>query len=251
MGLVDTEAIVLRTYKLAEADKIVLCLTKDYGIVRGVARGARRLKSKFGASLEPFTLVALTYFEKEGRELVSISQAEILRSYFQLARQPETVAGLEYMCELAIEFAPPHQADERLFRMVRACVEALSEDASKLHSIVRYYETWMLKLSGFWPDVRVCGNCRRRQTGEQRIYLTTEGAPLCAECAGGAGISLSTRLQTQLRNIQALSPAQWAQAQGQHAPGANDELTRLTERLIEKALERKPRGRASFGTQVS
>jgi DNA repair protein RecO (recombination protein O) len=60
MGLVETQAIVLQTYKLADADKIVLCMTEKSGLVRGVARGARRLKSKFGASLEPFTLINLT-----------------------------------------------------------------------------------------------------------------------------------------------------------------------------------------------
>ena len=60
MGLVETEAFVLRTYKLAEADKIVLCLTREAGLVRGVARGARRLKSRYGASLEPIADVTLT-----------------------------------------------------------------------------------------------------------------------------------------------------------------------------------------------
>ncbi len=61
MGLVETEAFVLRTYRLAEADKIVVCLTRDAGVVRGVARGARRLKSRFGAGLEPCTLVSLSF----------------------------------------------------------------------------------------------------------------------------------------------------------------------------------------------
>lgn len=69
MGLVETEAIILRSYRLAEADKIVIGLTKGAGVVRGVAHGARRLKSKYGASLEPFTHVALQFYEKEGVSL--------------------------------------------------------------------------------------------------------------------------------------------------------------------------------------
>src|SRR5215210_978544 len=99
MGLNETEAFVLRTYKLAEADKIVVLLTRRAGLVRGVARGARRLKSKFGASLELFTHVALTYHEKEGRELVSIGQAEIIRSYFHLARREDALQALDYLSE--------------------------------------------------------------------------------------------------------------------------------------------------------
>src|SRR5713226_4035946 len=77
MGLVNTDAIVLRTYNLAEADRIVLCLTRNAGLVRAVARGARRMKSRFGAALEPFTFIKLDFYEKENRELVTISQPEI------------------------------------------------------------------------------------------------------------------------------------------------------------------------------
>ncbi|MBD0370802.1 MAG: DNA repair protein RecO, partial [Pyrinomonadaceae bacterium] len=84
MGLVETEAIVLRSYNLAEADKIVVCLTRSTGVVRAVAHGARRLKSRFGAGLEPFTFVQMSYHEKEGRELVTLRQLEIARSYFSL-----------------------------------------------------------------------------------------------------------------------------------------------------------------------
>ncbi len=61
MGVCETEAIVLRTYKLAEADKIAVFLSQHLGIMRGVARGARRLKSKFGASLEPYTIVGTAW----------------------------------------------------------------------------------------------------------------------------------------------------------------------------------------------
>src|SRR5437763_8563354 len=123
MGLHETEAFVLRTYKLAEADKIVVLLTRRAGLLRGVAHGARKLKSRFGASLELFTLVSLAYYEKEARELVSIRQAEILRSYFHLAQEADTIAVLDYLSELIIEFTPPYDPNEKLFRMISACLD--------------------------------------------------------------------------------------------------------------------------------
>ena len=89
MGIVETKAVVIQTFKLADADKIAVCMTEKAGLIRGVARGARRLKSKFGASLEPFTLIRLTYFEKESRELVTIKESEILKSYFGAAKDSE------------------------------------------------------------------------------------------------------------------------------------------------------------------
>ena len=80
MPLYTTEAIILRTYKLGEADRIVVFLTRDRGKRRGVAQGARRMRSRFGGALEPLTRVGVTYFEKESRELVSLNYAEPLSS---------------------------------------------------------------------------------------------------------------------------------------------------------------------------
>src|SRR5947209_70867 len=123
MAIIETRAIVLQTFKLADADKIAVCITEEDGLVRGVALGAGRQKSKFGSSLETFTMIRLTYFEKEARELVTIRDAEILKSYFGAARDAEVVRTLGYLAELVKEFAPPHQADERLFKMLRACID--------------------------------------------------------------------------------------------------------------------------------
>ena len=180
MGLNETEAIILRTYNLAEADKIVVCLTRDFGVVRAVARGARRLKSRFGAGLEPFTIVALTYYEKEGRELVTLRQTEILKSFFALSKSAEIVSALAYMSELVIEFAPPHEPNEKVFRMVRAILLALLEAPSEIYALVRYFEVWILKLSGFFPDLYRCVDCGQRFDSGSAIFFSAEFRPRCA-----------------------------------------------------------------------
>jgi len=74
MAIVETESLILKSYALAEADKIVVFLSQNQGIIRGVAKGAKRLKSRFGGSLEPFSVVNLIYFQKEDSELVKINQ---------------------------------------------------------------------------------------------------------------------------------------------------------------------------------
>ncbi len=159
MRLVTTDAIVLRTYNLAESDRIVVCLTRGAGLVRGVAKGARRMKSRFGAALEPFTVIRLSFHEKENRDLVAISGAEILRSHFNVASRVEAGEIFAYMGELVAEFAPPHEADERLFRMVTACVDTLSDTPGVERAITRYFEIWLLRLAGLFPDLRSCHNC--------------------------------------------------------------------------------------------
>ena len=80
MPLYTADALVLRTYKLGEADRIVVFLTRDRGKKRGVAQGARRPRSKFRGALEPLTEIRVAYFEKEGRELVNLNYAETVRS---------------------------------------------------------------------------------------------------------------------------------------------------------------------------
>lgn len=245
MGVSETEAIVLRTYKLAEADKIAVFLAQNSGVMRGVARGARRLKSKFGASLEPFTLVSLSYFEKEGQELVSIRQAEILRSYFELSRNTEIVHGLEYICGLILEFTPPHEPNEKIFRMFRACLEAIAVAPENLRHITRYSEVWLLKLAGFLPDLRACVNCKKTLCeNSTRAYLGVDGALRCVDCAHRLDLAVSAGVLAQLRATQRLAPLDWAGTVAQDSENVLKEISEVTERLITRALERLPRGRS-------
>jgi DNA repair protein RecO (recombination protein O) len=242
MGLVETEAIVLHTHKLADADKIVVSLTEKHGLVRGVAKGARRLKSRFGASLEPFTLINLTFFEKETRELVTIKSAEIVRSYFGAAGDSDTVAALEQLVELVREFAPPHQADERLFRMLRACIEALAGGADPA-PIFTYSELWVLRLTGFLPDLKVCGGCERRlrdaYAGE--IYVTQEGVLWCAACRSGGGRTLRRDTYELLYAARALSPSEWSVEYSAHTKEARQSASEISRGLVRRALEAEPR----------
>lgn len=246
MSLIETEAIVLRTYNLAEADKIVVCLTRVAGIVRAVAKGARRLKSRFGAGLEPFTIIALTYFEKEGRELVSLRQADIIRSYFNLSNNAETVAALAYMGELLVEFAPPHEPNEKLFRMVRAVTEAVEQVPEEIPALVRYFEIWTLKLAGFFPEIQTCGSCGKKLVDGQSSYLNAELKLRCGDCSNYLGTALSAAARSQLRSAQRLSPIEFAKSASNLPATPRNEMTNLTQGLIGRALERQPRTQLTF-----
>lgn len=251
MGLVETEAIVLKTYKLSEADKIAVCLTRGAGLVRGVARGARRLKSRFGAGLEPFTHVNLTYFEKEGRELVTLKQAEIVRSHFAWAASAEALAVLGYMCELAVEFAPPHEADERLFRMVRASLEAAAADPPALPAISVYYELWMLRLAGFLPEPRRCGGCGRALPAEDgRVFATPEGVWRCKACAGAGDYAFDPEAHAQVCAMQAQGPAAWAAVYARLSAAGRQRLSEWARRLLRRALEKELRGQFPVGASA-
>ncbi len=149
MPLYTAEALVLRTYKLAEADRIVVFLTRDRGKKRGVAAHARRPRSRFTGALEPLTEVRVAYFEKEQRELVNLNYAETVRSPLAAAN-PESLAYSHYFAELIDAWAADSDTDERLFRLGCSVLDALSTGVPA-DALARYFECWLLRLQGVYP----------------------------------------------------------------------------------------------------
>jgi DNA repair protein RecO (recombination protein O) len=149
MPLYTADALVLRTYKLAEADRIVVFLTRDRGKKRGVAPHARRPRSRFTGALEPLTEVRVAYFEKERRELVSLNYAETVRSPLAAA-SPDCLAYSHYFAELIDAWAADADADERLFRLGCSVLDALAQGAPT-DALARYFECWLLRLQGVYP----------------------------------------------------------------------------------------------------
>jgi DNA repair protein RecO (recombination protein O) len=155
------DALVLRTYKLGEADRIVVFLTRDRGKKRGVARGARRQRSRFAGALEPLTEVRVAYFESERRELVGLNYAETVRSPLSLAAPGGAAAPtlaaryllVEYIAELLDEWAQDSDADDRLYRLGASMLDALTAGVPA-EPLARYFEYWLLRLQGVYPEVR-------------------------------------------------------------------------------------------------
>ena len=150
MPLYTAEALILRTYKLAEADRIVVFLTRDRGKKRGVAKGARRPRSSFTGALEPMTEVRVAYFEKERRELVGLNYAETQRSPLTLG-SPDALGHVSYFAELLDEWAQDADADDRLYRLGASMLDALAAGAP-VEPLARYFEYWLLRLQGVYPE---------------------------------------------------------------------------------------------------
>ena len=170
MPLHTADALILRTYKLGEADRIVVFLTRDRGKKRGVAKGARRQRSRFVGALEPMTEVRVAYFESERRELVGLNYAETVRSPLSYVGAPEgpplqdsrsgapsgAPSALEYVgyfAELLDEWAQEADADDRLFRLGTSMLDAFAAGAPP-EPLARYFECWLLRLQGVYPETR-------------------------------------------------------------------------------------------------
>lgn len=207
MPLYTAESLILRTYKLGEADRIVVFLTRDRGKRRGVARGARRVRSKFLGALEPMTLARARYFEREHRDLVRLDEVEVLRSAFAVA-EGEALGYLGYFAELIDEWAPEAHADEKLFRLGSSVVEALAESAP-VERVARYFEYWVLRLQGVYPTLGACPVCGDALSDEGAVFSLRERAFLCGRCgraAGGSGGTVSPEALAFLKAARGRQP---------------------------------------------
>lgn len=181
MPLREDEAFVLRAHPLGESDRIVSFLTRMTGKVRGVAKGARRSRRRFGSSLELLSRVRLRYFERERSDLARIDGADLQESFYRLQEDPERGAAMACLAEVADAFAREQQEDEALFRLLHATLRAIRDDLS-LDLALRYFEIWTLRLHGVLPSLSRCGGCGGSLAGGGGRYDRRESAVLCGKC---------------------------------------------------------------------
>ena len=184
MVLYRDEGVVLRVQKLGEADRIITVLTRRHGRVRAVAKGVRRTRSKFGATVEPFSHVDLQLFQ--GRELDIVTQAESITAYGatlvnDYGRYTAGTAVLETAERLTAEEREPAL---RLFLLVIGALRALSERDASL--VLDAFLLRAMSVSGYAPALQDCARCGA--AGPHRAFSVPAGGAVCAACrpAGAA-----------------------------------------------------------------
>ena len=234
MPVHTADTLILRTYKLGEADRIVVFLTADRGKRRGVAKGARRPRSPFSGALEPMTRGRVAYFERERRELVRLRYVEPVCSPLA-SDSAEALAHVGYFAELIDEWAPEADPNEKLYRLGAAVIESLAAGVP-IDRLARYFEYWLLRLQGVYPPLSGCGRC-----GGELIagaWLVGGGTLACARCGpSGDGGRLSAAAISFLGAARVVSPA--ALADVELPPPAGRELARAHHRLIATHLEKE------------
>ena len=179
MPLYKEQGIVLRSVKLGEADKIVTILTQGSGKVRGVAKGIRRTQSKFGARLEPLMHVSLLMYQ--GRNLDTVTQAEIIVPFVRIRGTFDLIAAAETMLEAADKVAEEHERNVRLFLLLLAGLRALEAGPNDPAAVAESFLLKLLSLSGFHPALSGCAVCGSREPLEW--FSASQGGVLCRECA--------------------------------------------------------------------
>jgi len=176
-------AVVLRTYKLGEADRIVVLLTEQHGKVRAVAKGVRKTKSKFGARLEPMSHVQLLL--SQGRELDIVSQADSVESLAPLVGDLDHLTAGISVLEAADQMALEREPNPRLYRMVVGALRTIAERGGSLVVPAFYWK--LLAAEGVRPELDVCVRCGEQ--GPLVAFDMDQGGVLCRTCRTGAAIS--------------------------------------------------------------
>jgi DNA repair protein RecO (recombination protein O) len=237
MPLRETEAIVLRTYRLAEADKIASLFTRHMGRLRAVAAGARRTKSRYGAALEPLSHIRVFIFEREHRDLLRMNSAELIESFFDMQKDYRIQLAAQYIAEVAERMIPEREPNERLFRLFLAVLRSLKHSGEVTRPLL-YFDYWMLRLAGFLPDFEHCQHCQRALGDQGGYYGPGSEGLLCESCRGGvAGLRISSQAIASMRAGCQRPLERWISED--KAPAGCREARKFLEDLIEVHAERK------------
>jgi DNA repair protein RecO (recombination protein O) len=236
MALKESEAIVLRTYPLREADLLVTLFTRLDGKIRGVARAAKKSRRRFGAALEPLTVVRAYFDEREGQELTRLDSCDILESPLTTAVTYPRALALGHVAELLDELLPEREANDAVFRLSLSVLAGLR--GTELWMPVTYFDLWIVRLMGYLPDLSECIVCGRALNGSRAFFHVLADGLMCSDDKRLASSEISPEsraLAAQMFRapLDSFAGAPWPKQQG---ADLRKFLLQTLERHIEKKL---------------
>ena len=227
----STEGVVLRHSDLGEADRIVVLLTPRRGLVRAVARGARKPTSKLGGHLDLMRHVSIS--ARPGATLDTISQVDTVSGFPRLRKDLGRLSRGLYMCELAEKFAVEDAPAPGMFRMLVDGLEWL-ETARSPDLFLRWYELRILQLNGFQPEVQRCADCGGELQPESHTFSPARGGIVCPSCRPAGADQL---LPAGVGTVKLLRYLRRADREGLESFRVGDQERRQVERILRTHLQ--------------
>jgi DNA repair protein RecO (recombination protein O) len=235
MAVLTSEAVVLRTWPLREADLIVSFFTRDFGKMKGVAKAALKSRKRFGGALEPMTLARAWFVERPKQELVRLDQLEIIRSPLSAAIDQTRMTVLSLYAELLEEALPEHDPQEAVFRLIVSVLEQTTVERPWMP--LTYFQLWMTRLLGLLPDIAHCTVCGEALVAGETTFSAYSDGLFCRVHRNGSASELAAdSWQMALRILRspvaAFGDEPWNRRRGQ-------DLRRFTLQILERHLERR------------
>jgi DNA repair protein RecO (recombination protein O) len=177
MPLKQSEAIVLRTYPLREADLLVTLFTRSEGKLKGVAKSAKRSQKRFGGALEPLTCVRAYWQDREGIELARLDSCDVLLSPLSAPIDYPRCVALAHVAEMLDELLPDREANDGIFRLAWAILQNL--ETASIWLPITYFDLWMLRLMGFLPALDACIECGEPLAGQPAFFHALRDGLVC------------------------------------------------------------------------
>jgi len=232
----ESEALILRSFPLGEGDRLVSFLSRSEGRLRGVATGARKPKSRFGSTLEPFSYVRMWYYERETRELVRINQCDLIESFLEVQSDYAASLTLALMSETAEAVLGEREVAEANFRLLLATARAIKAGVN-LPLALAYFAFWTVRLGGWMSALDRCSRCGGSLNG--RAHMSRSGALFCPNCMhpGQYAISQEELKLARLMSSEKLEALMKADFPATLVNDMKEHMLNLVEEHIEKKLQ--------------
>jgi DNA repair protein RecO (recombination protein O) len=177
-----TPAVILHSLDFAESDKLLTFFTRDFGKLRGIAKGAKRSRKRFGSGLEPLTCSAVCFFEKEKTSLVRLDHCDIVDSYPHIHSDLMRLGYAGYIAELISVTAAERERSSELYALLISFLALLNQPSFR-EEFVRIFELRLLALAGYQPELRSCVICRKEAKDKHRHWFCqSKGGLICSNC---------------------------------------------------------------------
>ncbi len=195
-----TDGLIVRDYDtVSEADRFVAILTRDKGLVRASARGAKNVKSRFGAATQLLCYAKLSLIP--GRDKYIIEDAKPIEVFFSLRQDVERLALAQYFCELALHMTPTDAPADGHLRLLLNGLHYLCDPTRDPLQVKAVVEGRLLCLEGYMPDLTGCSHCSR-QDDTTLWFSPAAGTLSCDSCAhDGDALALTPGVLAALRHI--------------------------------------------------
>ncbi len=203
-----TEGIVLRTFPFGEADLIVTYLTTDFGLLKLFAKSPRKIKSRFGSSLEPLTQSRISFWGKEDANLPRLIQSDIIRPFHLLRDNLRCFLKMQEIIELTLSFLPERDVNRKVYYLLLKTLQNIEKEKGGREDLkegdkgrlekkgeagfsdegvtLTHYKIKFLKFMGYTPKLDSCGRCGKKGS----CFYIAHGSILCERCAEGTDLPI-------------------------------------------------------------
>ena len=235
MSLKQSEAIVLRTYPLREADLLATLFTRAEGKIKGVARAAKKSKRRFGGALEPLTWVRAYYQEREAHELARLDSCDVLESPLTSPVDYPRAVALGHLAEVLDELMPDREVNDAVFRLTVSVLAVLRSGAAWM--ALTYFDLWMVRLMGYLPELGECIVCGSALNGSRAWFHALADGLMCQSDKRLASSEMSAESRgiafEMFRSpVDALAEEEWPKQRGA-------DLRKFLVQIMERHLEKK------------